>query len=155
MAYTIISINRNVESTCECGSICEKISYDVANDQGDVFTYGSSCIKLVLGLDVTKYEPKRGNAFVNLNVVKYFEDTKAHFAQYKDLEYSFEGNEGYKVIVKPAYVWDCDGLNEDLSKDKKTIYYKVKANKKQLAVINKIQDLEVGKVYSEDFIKSL
>lgn len=155
MAYTIVSINRNIEATCECGSICEKVSYNVVNAQGDSFTYGSSCIKSVLGLDVSSYETKRGLHYINLEVVEYYKDTKAYFAQYKDLEYSYEGNEGYKVVVKPVYVWTCEGLNEELSKDCKTIYYKVKANKKQLAVINKVQDLQVGKVYSEDFIKSL
>ncbi len=139
MLYTIVSINRNIETTCECGSTCEKISFDVVNELGDSFTYGSSCIKSVLGIDTKHLESVKGHYFINLEVYKYNEENDAYFARYKDLKHYASTT---KVVFKDVIIWGSDSLS--LSKDKTTIYYEVKATKKQLESIKKVQLLEVG-----------
>lgn len=155
MAYTIISINRNTEATCECGSICEKVSYDVVNDQGDVFTYGSSCIKSVLGLDVSEHE-KRGIQYLTLNIIKTFPENNAYMAYHKDLVIFNNldtNNIIYKVVAKKVYAWSSDNSSLNLNLNKGTIYYRVKANKKQFITMSKIQSLEIGSLIGEKELK--
>ncbi len=147
--YTIVSINRNTEATCECGSICEKVSYNVVNELGDSFTYGSSCIKSVLGMDVSEHE-KRGVQYVNLDVLKYYPDTKNYYTKFKELVHT--GGNHYEVKFKHVYLIKGD-LN--ISKDGKTIFYKVKANKKQLKQINLEQGLEIGALFTEEEVLNL
>ena len=151
--YTIIAINRNTETTCVCGSLCEKISYDVANKAGDVETYGSSCIKSVLGIDTKCHELKRGVQTIKLNVERVYEKTQSYQALHKTLELvsnSDLNNLYYKVVAKWIIVDTFTTLKE-LSSDRKTINYNYRVSKAQLLIDQRVQDLEVGQhIFEKD-----
>ena len=156
MNFQIISVNRNVETVCECGSICEKISFDVTNDLGDSFTYGSSCIKSVLGIDTKNLKTKRGCSFLNLDIAEYFPKTRAHKAYYKALRVcggTIE-NTSYKVVASSVFVY-IDETPLDINSDKTSIYYKIKCNSKQLKLEKYIQSLTVGSVITEKELSSI
>jgi hypothetical protein len=149
--YTIVQINRNQEVTCVCGSICEKISFEVADQLGNVETYGSSCVESVLGIDAKRYELKRGVQTLKLEVVKSFPENNAFQAIHKKLELvsnSDINNNVYKVVGKWVVADLFTGL-EELSNDQKTINYNYKANKATFERDQKVQMLEVGQRVQE------
>lgn len=154
MKYSIIQINRNVETKCTCGSICEKISFEVADELGNVETYGSSCIKSVLGIDTKCYELKRGMQTLKLDVVKSFPKNNAYQALHKELRLVSNSNPEnllYKVVSKWVVADEFTGL-EEMSSDRTTINYNYKANKTTFERDQLIQGLKVGSTIYESEI---
>lgn len=158
MQHSIIQINRDLETKCICGSTCEKISFEVANELGEVNTYGSTCIKSVLGIDTKHLENKRGVQTLKLKVVKHHPENNAYFAHYKALKMVSNAdpdNIEYKVVFKRVI---ADGFNnqlKELNQDKTLLNYNYKATKAQYKEDVKVQDLEVGQTITTKELKAL
>jgi len=144
--HSIVQINRNLETRCICGSVCEKISFEVADQLGNVDTYGSTCIKSVLGIDTKHHELKRGTQTLKLDVVKTNIENQCYMALHKELRIVNNVNPDnivYKVVGKWVIV-DLFTTLKELSKDQKTINYNYKANKATFKRDQKVQLLTVG-----------
>ncbi len=157
MKYSIVQINRNTETKCKCGSTCEKISFEVADELGNVETYGSSCIKSVLGIDTKGFELKRGHQTLKLKVIKSFEESQSFQALHKELRVVNNVNPDnivYKVVAKWVVV-DLFTTLKELSGDKSTINYNYKASKASHKQACAVQTLEVGARISDIELRDL
>ena len=151
MSYSIVRVLRNQENKCECGATCEKISFEVETNEGDIKTYGSECIK-TLNIDTTMYELKRGFQTLKLEVVKYYPKNETYVAELKELVMITDNKEGdikYKVVSSNVMVSHYDDNLHELSQDLKSFNYKCKVSSKLLKRSQAIQGLTSGYVIWE------
>ena len=153
MKYSIVQINRNTEVTCVCGSLCEKISFEVADTLGNVETYGSTCIKSVLGIDTKNYENKRG---VHNITVPVKQNKNGSFTGYHKELREYGNKEGmFKVYGKLVIADDFANNLIELNKERTLLNVKYKTTKSNAILNQKIQHLEVGQIITNKEIIEL